>query len=112
MVRVVARARIARVVAVAQLADLTVSQISRRYGNEHLDHLGVPAMVRPALPVIKATAVVALGATAAHPRLRSIVAASLVSYYAAATTFHVLAKDPPSQAMPAVGMAICVAVLV
>jgi hypothetical protein len=55
--------RRALVLARLQAVDLAVTQVSPKYGDEHLDHLGVPGAVRPVLPVIKATAIGALVAT-------------------------------------------------
>lgn len=84
-----------------QLADLVGSQTLQQFGDAHLDDLGVPGWLRPALPVIKASAVVGLVATRAHPRRRSVVGAALVAYYASAFTFHVLSGDAPGEAAPA-----------
>jgi hypothetical protein len=84
-----------------QAADLATTQISPKYGKEHLDHLGVPPAVRPVLPVIKAAAVAALVVTSKRSRLRSTVGAALVAYYSAAMAFHIHAGDPPAEAAPA-----------
>jgi hypothetical protein len=78
-----------------QAGDLIVTQVSPRYGDAHLDHLGVPRWLRPVLPAIKLGAVVALVATANRRTPRSGVAAALVPYYTAAVTFHVMSSDSP-----------------
>jgi hypothetical protein len=89
------------VLAGIQTADLVVTLVSPKYGEAHLDHLGVPRALRPALPMIKLAAVVALIATRDRPRLRSTTGAALVAYYSAAVTFHILSGDSPKQAAPA-----------
>lgn len=104
--------RRALVLAGLQAADLVATQISPNYGDEHLDHLGVPRSLRPLLPVIKTAAVVALVATSKRATLRSMVGAGLVAYYSAAATFHVRAGDPPAEATPAVTCALLAATLV
>jgi hypothetical protein len=98
--------------AAVQGGDLIVTRVSPRYGAAHLDHLGVPAHVRPALPVIKAAAVLSLMRTADRPRDRSVVGAALVAYYTAAASFHVLSRDGISQVVPAVACAVLAASLV
>lgn len=95
------RKQAALVLAALQSGDLIVTQVSARYGDAHLDHLGIPQWLRPVLPAIKLGAVVALIATANRRTLRSRVAAALVSYYSAAVTFHVLSGDSPADAAPA-----------
>ncbi len=89
------------VLAAMQAADLVVSVVDPRYGDAHLDHLGVPSALRPALPAIKAVAVVALVTARDRPRLRSATGLALVAYYSAAVTFHVESGDPPREAAPA-----------
>jgi hypothetical protein len=102
----------ALVLAAFQAIDLVVTQISPTYGAAHLDHLGVPPLLRPLLPGVKLAAAVALVATARRPRLRSATGAALLAYYSAATAFHVLASDPSTQAAPAAGCAVLAASLV
>jgi hypothetical protein len=68
---------------------------------DHLDHLGVPRWLRPALPVIKVTGSAALVAGLRWPRFGATTALALVGYYAAAAEFHVLAGDHPMMAAPA-----------
>lgn len=98
--------------AAMQAADLVVSVVDPRLGDAHLDHLGVPRALRPALPAIKAAAVVALVAARDRPRLRSATGLALVAYYAAAVTFHVESGDPPAAAAPAAGFGAMAATLV
>lgn len=95
-----------------QAADLVVSLVDPRFGDAHLDHLGVPRWLRPALPAIKATAVVALVAGRDRPRLRSATGLALVGYYSAAVTFHLESGDPPSQAAPAAAFGTLAAAIV
>jgi hypothetical protein len=104
--------RRALVLAGLQAADLAVTQVSSAYGDEHLEHLGVPRAMRPWLPVVKATAIGALTATANRPALRRIVGVALTSYYLAALVFHVRAGDRAPQAAPAAACALIAATLV
>lgn len=94
--------KIALALAGLQAADLVVTKVSPRYGDVHLDHLGVPVWLRPSLPAIKAAAVFALIATADHERARSVTSLALVAYYTAAATFHILSGDGPVDIAPAV----------
>ena len=87
-----------------QMGDLVVTQVSARFGDAHLDHLGVPPRLRPVLPIVKAAAAAAFVASARRPRWRSVVGAVMVSYYAAAATFHVLSHDR-ADAVPAIACA-------
>jgi hypothetical protein len=95
-----------------QAADLAVTQLSSSYGDDHLDHLGVPRALRPALPAIKAAAVVALVATHKHRVPRSIAGAALVAYYAAAVSLHVRAGDGLATTAPAAGCCLLATTLV
>jgi DoxX-like family len=104
--------RRALVLAGLQAADLAITQLLPAYGDEHLDHLGVPPLVRRALPIIKAAAVGALMATARRPILRGVVGAGLISYYSAAVAFHVRAGDRPVEAAPAAACALLAATIV
>lgn len=104
--------RRARLLAGLQAADLVVTQLSSAYGDDHLDHLGVPAALRPALPMVKAVAVGALLVTSTRPRLRSVVSTALLSYYSAAIAFHIRAGDSPTKALPAAGCAALAGTLV
>jgi hypothetical protein len=106
------RKKVALVLAALQATDLAVTQVSPAYGDDHLDHLGVPSWLRPSLPVIKAGAVCALVVTADHELAQSVVGAALVAYYAAAATFHVLSGDRSSEVAPAVVCACLAAAVV
>jgi hypothetical protein len=99
--------------AAAQVVDIVVTQMwPEKYGDAHLAHLGVPAWLRPRLVFIKAATTVALLASARHPRLRSMTAAALVAYYAAAVTFHVDSHDPWTDVAPAAAFGLVAVTLV
>lgn len=106
------RDRIALILALFQTADLVVTTTSSSYGDEHLEHLGVPRGLRPALPVVKLAAVVGLMATSRRPAARSWVGAGLAAYYAAAASFHVRAGDEPADVAPAIACGVLAATLV
>lgn len=106
------RRRLALALAAFEVGDLVVTTVSPKYGPAHLDHLGVPHWLRPVLPWIKSVATVSLVVTSRAPRLRAPVAAALVSYYSAASTFHVLAGDGLADVGPAVACAAISAALV
>lgn len=108
----VRKKKIALALAAFQAGDLLVTRVSPKFGDLHLDHLGVPRWLRPALPGIKAAVVVALIATADHERARSSTGALLVAYYAAAATFHVLSGDGPADTAPAVACGCLAAAMV
>jgi hypothetical protein len=106
------RQAIAVALAALQAADLVVTTASERYGEAHLQHLGVPRALRPVLPAIKVAAVAALLGSAFHPAGRRAVGLALVPYYTAAATFHVLAGDGPRDVAPAAACAVMAASLV
>ena len=106
------RGQLALALAALQAVDLAVTSVSPKYGEEHLDHLGIPAWLRPALPLIKVAAVAALVAAAKRPVLRSTTGAALVSYYSAAASFHVLAGDSTTDVAPAAACAMLAGALV
>jgi len=88
--------------AAMQVLDAAAAElVPRRYVEAHLDHLGVPTYLRPALGVIKLTTSIGLVAGLKWPRLGALTSAALVSYYAAAARFHMLAGDHPALAVPA-----------
>ena len=84
-----------------QVVDAVGGMIPRRFVEAHLDHLGVPNVLRPALPVIKLTTAAGLLAGVRMPRIGAVTSAALVAYYAAAARFHLLAGDHPVLAAPA-----------
>src|SRR2546423_6402584 len=92
----------AALLAAMQLADATGSEVvPRRYIRAHLDHLGVPERLRPALTPIKVASSVGLLLGNRWPRIGAVTSASLVAYYTAAIAFHVRAHDHPVVALPA-----------
>jgi hypothetical protein len=95
------RRQVSLVLAAMQTGDLIVTLVSSKYGDAHLDHLGVAPWLRPMLPVIKLAGVASLVLTSNRPRARSMIGSALVAYYSAAVTFHVLSRDSPTDAMPA-----------
>jgi hypothetical protein len=89
--------------AALQLADVIGNGlVPRRYLTAHLDHLGVPNRLRPALPVIKVAGSAGLVLGIKSPHLGALTAACLVGYYSAAVMFHVRADDHPVVWLPAV----------
>jgi hypothetical protein len=105
------RRNLALCLAAVQAVDLIVTSTSSRYGEPHLEHLGVPRALRPWLPVIKTVAVIALAGSSASPRLRTAVGHALFAYYAAATAFHVLSGDGIVDLLPAATCAAAAAAL-
>ena len=93
--------RLAIWLAAAQVVDAIGNSIPRRYVEAHLDHLGVPDRLRPALPVIKVTTAGGLLVGLKLPRLGALTSAALVAYYAAAVRFHMLSDDHPVLWIPA-----------
>jgi hypothetical protein len=87
--------------AAIQTGDVVVTLVSSKYGDAHLDHLGVAPWLRPILPMVKLAAIVSLVVTSDRLRARSITGAALVVYYSAAVTFHALSGDPTRDALPA-----------
>ncbi|MHB8467272.1 MAG: DoxX family protein [Acidimicrobiales bacterium] len=75
--------------------------VPKRRVDAHLDHLRVPAPLRPALPAIKVLSSVGLVLGLNSPRLGTLTSAALVGYYAAAVGYHLRAGDHPALAVPA-----------
>jgi hypothetical protein len=95
--------RLAVALAALQLADaIGNALVPRRCLSSHLDHLGVPHRLRPALPVIKVAGSAGLVVGIKLPRLGAATAAGLVGYYAAAVAFHIRAGDHPVVWLPAI----------
>jgi hypothetical protein len=89
--------------AALQLGDAIGNElVPRRYLTAHLDHLGVPNRLRPALPVIKVAGSAGLILGIKSPYLGALTAACLVGFYAAAVVFHVRADDNPVVWLPAI----------
>ena len=95
--------RLAVGLAAFQLADAIGNElVPRPYLMAHLDRLGVPDGLRPALPVIKVAGSAGLVLGIKSPHLGALTAACLVGYYAAAVAFHVRAEDHPGVWLPAI----------
>ena len=106
------RRRVSLVLAAMQTGDVIVTLVSPKYGDAHLDHLGVAQWLRPMLPMIKLAAVGSLVVTSNRPRARSVTGAVLVAYYSAATTFHVLSGDSRADSAPAAAFGAVAATIV
>lgn len=90
--------------AAAQLLDAVGGWVvPSRYVQAHLEHLSVPTWLRPALGPIKVSGSAGLLLGLRSPKLGAVTSAGLVSYYAAAAAFHVVARDHPVVAVPAAG---------
>lgn len=87
--------------AVQALDTLGNAVVPRRYVKAHLDHLGVPDALRPALPMIKVATSAGLLVGIRMPRVGALTSAGLVAYYAAAVRFHLSAGDHPMLSTPA-----------
>src|SRR6478672_7024417 len=97
------RKRLAVGLAASQLLDAIGSELIPRHQlDAHLDRLGVPSGLRPALPVIKVAGSAGLVVGIKFPRLGALTAACLVGYYTAAVAFHARADDHPVVWLPAV----------
>jgi hypothetical protein len=95
--------RLAVGLAALQLADVIGNVlVPRRHVDAHLDHLGVPTSLRPALPVIKVAGSAGLVGGVKSPLLGAATAACLVGFYAAAVAFHVRAGEHPVVWLPAI----------
>lgn len=85
-----------------QLADaLGNGLLSHEFVTRHLDHLGVPQVLRPTLGPIKVASSVGLLLGMRLPRLGAVTSAGLVAYYVIAAGFHLHAHDHPVAALPA-----------
>ena len=106
------RKRLAVGLAAFQLADAVGSGlVPRSARTAHLDHLGVPHRLRPALPVIKVAGSAGLVVGITSPRLGALTSACLVGYYAAAVAYHVRADDHPVVWLPAIAFGAAAAAL-
>jgi hypothetical protein len=85
-----------------QLADALGNRlVSQEFVSHHLDHLGVPQVLRPTLSPIKVASSAGLLLGLRLPRLGAVTSAGLVAYYAFAVGFHLRAGDHPVAALPA-----------
>jgi hypothetical protein len=66
-----------------------------------LDELGVPASVRPVLPVVKAASAIGLLSVTRFPALARLTTAMLTLYFVFALGAHIRARDWSVQAIPA-----------
>lgn len=66
-----------------------------------LDDLGVPASVRPVLPVVKAVSAIGLLSVTRFPALARLTTAMLTLYFVLAVGAHVRARDKVVNALPA-----------
>src|SRR5271166_5410044 len=66
-----------------------------------LDDLGIPASVRPVLPVVKAAAAVGLLSVTRFPGLARLTTAMLTLYFVLAVGAHIRARDKIVNALPA-----------
>lgn len=87
-----------------QVLDAIGNEIPRELVRRHLDHLGVPPRLRPALPLIKVASTAGLLLGLRSGRVAAVTSASLVAFYAAAVRFHLLAGDHPVVALPAAAL--------
>ena len=87
--------------AVLQIVDAIASATPQMSMAARLDHLGVPGVLRPVLPVIKVSTSVGLLVGLRRPRVGATTSAVLVAFYAAAVGFHGFAGDHPAVALPA-----------
>ena len=87
--------------AALHIVDAIASATPRMSMAARLDHLGVPRVLRPVLPVIKVSTSVGLLVGLRRPRVGAMTSAVLVAFYAAAVSFHGFAGDHPAVALPA-----------
>jgi hypothetical protein len=87
--------------AALQIIDAIASATPQISMAVRLDHLGVPGVLRPLLPVIKVSTSVGLLVGVKRPWVGAVTSAALVAFYAAAVSFHGFAGDHPAVALPA-----------
>jgi hypothetical protein len=90
--------------AALQIVDAIASATPRMSMAARLDHLGVPRVLRPVLPVIKVSTSLGLLVGLRTPRVGAATSAVLVAFYAAAVGFHGFAGDRPAVALPATAL--------
>lgn len=79
------------------------------WGDEHLDHHGVPSYLRPFLTPIKLASSGGLLLGLKWPRLGALTAACLIAYYGIAASFHVRADESSLNALPAATLGLAAA---
>jgi len=77
---------------------------AKQWAKEDLDRLGFPARLRFVFPILKASSVAGLGVGLRWRPLGRFTAAGIVAYFVAALGFHLRAKDPARNYLPALGM--------
>jgi hypothetical protein len=90
--------------ATLQIVDTIASATPQMSMAARLDHLCVPEIVRPVLPMIKVSTSVGLVAGLKRPWLGAVTCMGLVGFYSAAVGFHRFAGDPPIAALPAAAL--------
>jgi DoxX-like family len=97
--------------AVLQIVDAIASATPQTSMTARLDHLGVPGVLRPVLPVIKISTSVGLLVGLRRPWVGAMTSSAMVAFYAAAVGFHGFAGDHQAVALPAAavgaGAALC-----
>ena len=103
--------RAAVALAAVQVLDVVGNEAAPpRRVTAHLDHLGLPRRLHPALTPIKlATAGALVLGSRRLPAVGAVTAAGLVAFYAAATTFHLRAGDDGVVAAPAAACGVAAA---
>jgi hypothetical protein len=90
--------------AVLQIADSIASTNPRMSATARLDHLGLPEVLWPVIPLIKISTSIGVLAGLRRPHLGMVASAALVAFYSAAVGFHGLAGDRPAFALPATAL--------
>ncbi|MGH8994639.1 MAG: DoxX family protein [Acidimicrobiales bacterium] len=93
------------VVALYPIAESTKwGDWAKQWAKNDLDRLGYPQRFRFVFPIIKTTSVAGLLVGLRWRALGRLTAAAIVGYFVAALGFHVRAKDPAVNYLPAIGM--------
>lgn len=89
--------------ALAALAagDAVATAVPVPYIARTLDRLGVPAEIRPVLPVVKAAAALGLLSVFRFPGLARLTTALLTLYFAVAVVLHIRVRDTLADTVPA-----------
>lgn len=82
--------------------DAVASAIPIRYVAEQMDAMGVPAGLRPLIPVAKATLSAGLASVFARPGLARLTTAVLTLYFAVALGIHARARNRSAKVIPPV----------
>ncbi|OBJ74088.1 DoxX family protein [Mycobacterium sp. 1274756.6] len=84
-----------------QAVDAVACAIPVPYIAQSLDTLGVPAEVRPILPVVKIASALGLLSATRFPALARLTTAALTLYFVLAVAAHVRVKDRVVNTIPA-----------